>query len=320
MSRGYISRDIQVARDFGRKAELGWMEVEFTVYGCAYLDPIENKVLYRVSSHAEDIYQFIEEAPQRGIYPGNLVRHTEKCPVPSGVKNLITQIVKINLAKELRSMYPITFFELLHQLAAQYTDNNADAMLWKMAEELEGVFDENRLNHFELLVHYARSCCRLDENHYLRLKEWIAEEWRNMEDNYINKELLEKTMYGIGYLENGELKHAANALQTQIYEKMYALEQNGIPATPIITHICRHTREERPPQIMQKFRHQLKQICDETYLDLILKLRQRNCTLSPIIIQQALHDAEKQFGIHAAATMLRYAHRWNLFQNSEIEV
>ena len=60
MSRGYISRDIQVARDFGRKAELGWMEVEFTVYGCAYLDPIENKVLYRVSSHAEDIYQFIE--------------------------------------------------------------------------------------------------------------------------------------------------------------------------------------------------------------------------------------------------------------------
>lgn len=312
MSRGYISRDIQVARDFGRKAELGWMEVEFTVYGCAYLDSRQNKVFFRISSRAEDIYQFMEEAPRNRIYPGNLVRYTEKCAVPSGVKNQIMQIVKTNLAKKLRDMYPKTFFERLYQLAAQYTDNKADAMLWEMAGELEGIFDEDRLNHFELLINYAYSCCRLDENHYARLKEWVAEERHNMEDNYVNRDYLEKTMYGIGYLEKGELKHAANGLSTQIYEKMHTLEQNGIPVTPVLVHTMQHTHDERPPQIMQKFRQHLKQVYDETYLNMILKLRQRDCSLPPDIMQQTLQNTEQQYGPAAASTLLRYAHRWNV--------
>lgn len=31
-------RDLRVAEAIGKKAALGWFDVEFTVYGCAYLD------------------------------------------------------------------------------------------------------------------------------------------------------------------------------------------------------------------------------------------------------------------------------------------
>ena len=142
--------------------------------------------------------------------------------------------------------------------------------------------------------------------------EWIVEERRNMEDNYVNRDYLEKTMYGIGYLENGELKHSVNGLSAQIYENMYAMEQNGIPVTPILMYTMPHTRDERPPQIMQKFRQYLKQVYNETYLHMILKLRQREHSHSLTAIQEVLQKTEQQYGPAAASTMLRYAHRWNI--------
>ena len=31
-------RDVQVALDVAKRAEMGWFDVEFTMYGCAYWD------------------------------------------------------------------------------------------------------------------------------------------------------------------------------------------------------------------------------------------------------------------------------------------
>ena len=55
-------RDIQAADYVRRRAELGWFDVEFTMYGCAYLDIHDNKMRYKVSSREEDIYDFIEKS------------------------------------------------------------------------------------------------------------------------------------------------------------------------------------------------------------------------------------------------------------------
>ena len=46
-------RDLQVARDVQRRAEMGWFDVEFTMYGCAYYQNGER--YYRVSAHDEKI-------------------------------------------------------------------------------------------------------------------------------------------------------------------------------------------------------------------------------------------------------------------------
>ena len=78
-------RDIQVAEDIGKKAALGYFDVEFTMYGCAYWDG-ERK--YKISPNKEDIYRFIEEANLKEIYPSNVMQYTERCPVPSGMKEI----------------------------------------------------------------------------------------------------------------------------------------------------------------------------------------------------------------------------------------
>ena len=49
--------DEVVAEEVGKMAELGYFDVEFTMYGCAYLEC--GKRYYKVSPEAADIYQFI---------------------------------------------------------------------------------------------------------------------------------------------------------------------------------------------------------------------------------------------------------------------
>lgn len=306
------SKDIQIAEDVGKKAELGWFAVEFTAYGCAWLDREQNKMFYKVSSKAEDIYEFIEKGAQNGIYPGNIMRYTQKCPVPAGAKNLIEQAVKISLAKKLRETYPKAFFEILYRLAEQCTDNSADSMLWEQANVLEAVFDEEKLNRFSLLVDYAYSCCRLDRMHYQKLTTWIAEERSNMYDNCVNKDIFEKTMHGIGYLEKGILKHTENAIKACIYEKIYDLEQQGILVTPVLSKTYWYNYTYRLPCVIRDFREKL--ICEYNadYLVYITQLRSGTGRLAVETMQQAIVYVEKCYGRHAAETLTRYGHRWNV--------
>ena len=98
-------RDLQVAEDVGKKAELGWFDVEFTMYGCAYLDRTDDRMRYKISSKEEDIYDFIELAARDDIFPSKIETLTLKCPVPMGTKDLIANDVKKELAKELRKKY-----------------------------------------------------------------------------------------------------------------------------------------------------------------------------------------------------------------------
>ena len=51
--RAQKDANFQAAEDVGRRAELGYFDVEFTMYGCAYLNPADHKMYYKVSSKAE---------------------------------------------------------------------------------------------------------------------------------------------------------------------------------------------------------------------------------------------------------------------------
>ena len=75
-------RDLQVAMDVARKAEMGWFDVEFTMYACSYA--IGEKRYYKISAEAEKIYDFIENSRQNGCIASNIMKMTKKCPVPVG--------------------------------------------------------------------------------------------------------------------------------------------------------------------------------------------------------------------------------------------
>lgn len=57
-------RDLQVAMDVAKRAEMGWFDVEFTMYGTCFERC--GKRYFRVSADAARIYDFIETSAQKG--------------------------------------------------------------------------------------------------------------------------------------------------------------------------------------------------------------------------------------------------------------
>ena len=60
-------RDVQIAMDFQKMAENGYLDEEFTMYGCVYLE--NNERQYMIISEEGDIVKFIQNTVKGRRYP-----------------------------------------------------------------------------------------------------------------------------------------------------------------------------------------------------------------------------------------------------------
>ena len=97
-------RDMKVAETVGEKLQMGWLEVEFTVYGTAYLK--DGELHYKISSEAGKIYQFMETSLSKDIYCSNIQTFTHMCHVPIGMNEDVLMAVKKNACSENVSCLP----------------------------------------------------------------------------------------------------------------------------------------------------------------------------------------------------------------------
>lgn len=304
--------NIQAAEDVGRKAELGWFDVEFTVYGCAYLDAKQDKRYYKVSTQAEDIYKFIEMSVQHEVYPSNVLKLTKKCAVPAGMGELMAQDLKKDLAQKLQDIYPKAFFVALADIAKDCVNNEALSFLWAEANALEGVFDEEKLRIFESFVQYAYSCRKIETENYERLLAWIKEEYKNMEDNPVSKDIFEKTLYGVAYELDGSIRYMENAQWEYIYEKAYSLEEQGVFVTPVFSKTYWYNYEYRLADVMRDFKKELRRVYEADYCEKIKAIRIGVAERDRIAFAALLKSAEANWGTTVKRTLLRYGHRWNV--------
>lgn len=305
-----VDPNVQAARVAGRRAELGWIEVEFIMYGCAYLQ--DGKVHYKVSSQAEDIYRFAESAAVDKIYTSNVLRYSEKCAVPSGMRDLIASDVKKDLARELKKRYSAEFFGVLGALAERTQSNHAADLLWNEADQLEGVFSEEKIDRFESLVQYAYIHHGIDANVYQNLMRWIHEERKNMDDNLVSKDFYEKTVYGFIYEKNGLKKFVDNGLSSYVYEKAEQLEQEGYLITPVLSHTYWHAQTRRISEVMNEFRTLMADVYDDDYMEKLKEIRRNNANISMDEFYELLERIKNTYGEHAAKTVLRYGYVWGV--------
>lgn len=299
-------RDVLVAEQVGKKAALGYFDVEFTLYGCAYYTPKDDTVRYKISSKAIDIYTFIEYAQRQDIFASNVETISIKCPVPLGEKETIEIRVKYQLAKQLKEKYPKSFFIQLNTVAEQIRNNSAAHLLWELADEIEGHFEEKQLQQFEDLLHYAYSCLKLTHKDYQNLLKWLQEEYDNMLDSVVCKDIYEKTMYGIAYKENDVIKYIANAQLDYIFNKIEILEQQGKTISPIFTKQYFYNYQFRLPDVVKLFKQELRDRYTKSYMEELRKLRSAGYSLEEIIEMGKVECHSKA----CEKTLKRYATHW----------
>lgn len=299
-------RDLQVMEDVKKKAELGWMEMEFTVYGAAYLE--NDEMCYKLSTDAGKIYQFIEEASFSGVYAGDIMTATYKRLVPIGMKDEILLDVKKQLAYQLYKAYPRELFTSLSKIADEIRDDSAYAWLDSEREKLEGVFDEKKLNYFRKLVKYCYSLCRLSEIHYRELLSWIDMEEKCMEDSFVTKDVFEKTFYGVAYHDGERYKYIEDSVPEYIYRQKRELEGKGIFCSNIFSETLWYNYTFVLKDCRKAFTQLFRENMNQEYLDTLAAICQNKRYINSDLYEHCL------VGLTAPAqdTLAYYLQKWNI--------
>lgn len=303
-------RDLQVAMDVAKKAEMGWFDVEFTMYGCSYLQ--EGKRYYRMSAEAGKIYDFIEAAPRISVFPSNIMTMTLTCPVPMGMKDIIAQDVKKDLAKQLREQYPAAFLDYLAETAALAESDDGLPILLTEQDKVEGCFDQRRLRRFQELVDYTYSCRKITATQYRQMMAWLHEELKSLEDDWVSKDIFEKTFYAIAYETASGIAYFDNAQKATVYRKKYELQQRGILVAPIISETYWYNYTLRLPAVHALFEQVMVQTLDSGYMERLRQISAHNTSLSKEAFAKRLAYVSREFGSCAAQTFRRYGYCWGI--------
>lgn len=304
-------RDVEIAEGMGKLADLGWFDVEFTVYGTAYYDGKE--MCYRVSEMPDFIYHFMENKGVEDLYFGNVLSLTQRCPVPVGMKEDKALEVKKELASLLRENYPKELFLILNKIAEEARQDDAYDILLEMQEQIEGCFDELKLQLYQKLVDYSYDCLKLSKVHYAQICEWIRSEYKNMEDDSTCKDIFEKNFYGIVYLENDKFHYLEDSVREYIYQRKYQMEQKGIMATPVFQETIQYNYVHKLLDARKDFMDHFHKLMNENYLDRWQRIRTRNTYLSNNDLQDMIERIAGNLGDKAVETLTRYMYRWCFF-------
>lgn len=265
-------RDLQVAEDFSKMAELGYLDKEFTMYGTAYWQ--DNQRWYMVSSKQEQLYDFISSDRAKDKWATPIMSMTKICPVPAGSEEDIALTVKTNLANQLQETFPITFFSALENLFQNKANNSAESLLRKVQESIEGVFIEEKLQLFEGLVWRAYDRMVLTQESYKRFCSWLAKMRREMEDDVVIKDVFKRTLYGIAYEEQGTIKFYSNANKSSIYTKCDNLLKKGFLVTPIFVKSYWFNYKYTLDDVRADFKQHLMGIYDKNYIAILKAIHQ----------------------------------------------
>lgn len=133
----------------------------------------------------------------------------------------------MELAKKIRDSFPEEFFVMLANLAGDVTDDSAAEYMWSMVDELEGVFDIERLRRFEEQMEYIYTCRKITWETFKNLRVWLKDERKSMLENFETKDIFEKTIYGMMYLDGDRMRYVENARMEYVYERLYDVESKG---------------------------------------------------------------------------------------------
>ena len=312
MAQTVQMRDTKAADDAFQKVELGWLDHEFTTYGTAYY--ADDTMYYRVSNFSDKIYSFMDEEPVHDVYPANMMRYTERCPLPAGMKDEKNLDVKKNLARMLQREYPKELFLLLHQITTELRDNSAYELLERERELIEGCFDSVRLDCFRELVKYSYKTLKLSAYAYHVFIKWIDREYKNLEDDFVSKQTSEGQIYAMLYLENGKECYIEDALREYIYEKKFQMEQNGVITTPLYRQIFWYDYQSSFREARVHYSNKLQQIIRENYLPQIQQIRslKKDVSRCSVNLGTVVQDAARNMRQKAGETLERYLYQWDV--------
>ena len=257
-------RDVQIAMDFHKMAENGYLDEEFTMYGCVFLE--KNQRQYLISNEEKEIVEFIHDALKNGIYPSPIQKIREVCHVPLGEKETIGNQVKIRLAQKMQREYPLEFLLEFEKLCQQTNSDAAFASLKSYVGALKNSFSAEKLSLAENLILLAYESKKLKNESYQALMHILERERRKMQDDIVEKNILSKTLHTVMYeTSTGDIKYATNARIEWVEQKKNTLKSKGNIVSPIYSRVYWYNNQFRLDDVQELHKKNYQRALNKDY-------------------------------------------------------
>ncbi len=210
----------------------GFMEEEFACYGTAYIE--QGKIKYYISSTERSMNKFMANCILNNIYPTPAKYFVMRCNVPAGMRDDIRQQFKKHSAFLLQQDYPKIYFAAMEKLSAYHADNQAMSILSAVKTKVENTFDQVALEVFRGLVLEALTMKHLTKESYAYWMNWLADEYRKMEEEILEYNYYKRSYSGFAYVNRGRLQYVRNAFETKVIEQRNRMITEGKVVTPIL--------------------------------------------------------------------------------------
>lgn len=304
-------KDVSSAQMIRSLSELGCFEHENSAFGCAYLD--RGKVYYRLGSEWGRVNNFIKGCPLKGLYPTPMLEKTVRQATLSGTEEDAKLQVKLQVGRQLQSMYNKTYFDIMAKLSQCAPNDSSGELLEVYREEIDGFFDADQLQMFEGLMGMAYQAKLLTDDHLHSLQSWLSNVRMQMADDMIIKHGFNRTFYAYVQLDQqGNVRRIINANEKSLMGQKQISERQGFLLSPVFSKTCWYVKAAELNQVRLAFQDSLNQLMDEHYLSRIKALRQLPPAIEPALYEQCLAQAENACSNEAVEALVDYGRLWNM--------
>jgi len=305
----HTHRDIRCASDVASMVALGKFEKEFIAYGTATKTET-GEVYYYAASNEERLQKYVDAQKWKGNYFTPVVSTVKRSLVPSGLEDDIVQACKQVMLGEMKAQYEsVDYFNEMQPFFDTAANDNAYPILLDYKERIEGYFEDQELQLFLNAVQIAYEGKVLSEAKYQELLAWHQYIRRQMEDDPIVAENLERTLYGFVYYEDGKQKLAYDAQELCIIHQHNEKIMKGLTVGPMMHKTYWFQQFKLMKEVRDSFCDWLKAGQNEEYFALLEQIK----TVPGVIDEQALNAVGEKFASSQMATNAwkYYQYVWN---------
>ncbi len=307
----FHNEDLQAGVDFETALKLGCFDKEFMYYSVAYDTP--QGIACRVSAKEKQMHCFVHDAVENGIYPTPMKQFVKRLPAPSGRESDIKIAVKKAAAGKVFELYNDVYFQCLSQLSSIEANDSAYALLSQWKDDLEGLYDKEKLDLYRSLVYTALESKVLTMKRYLELKDWIINIYKQLESDIISKGQYQKTMAAFAYKKDGQdWKYFYDAREEVALHKKYSYELQGCLVTPVFIRTKWLSDMNEFGTMRDKFMNDFQNYCTQGYLKQFMRMKELSGVIPVELYEQQREIVARNCSKEAIAAFECYKNRWNI--------
>lgn len=310
-----VLRDVQMAQEIRSLAALGVFPKGILVYGLAYYQ--YGKRQYMISADPAKLISFLNKVENSRYFPTPIEEYSERVIIPEGEEETIVNQIKLKLARQLQSHYPLEVFELLEQLFQTEANSYMEKPLFQYRKELESVFDIDKIKAFSDLCMRAYLRKNISELAYQQLNAWCEKRLMQLSDYMPPMGRKEKVFYGLAVLKDHKIDRCIiNANLSCIHQEKNKLEQQGQYVTAWHEKIFTMEHQESLRGVNYEMATFLETIYDDAMISLIEQMEHAPSAVSDSLAKRVIEQLN-DYGIHAENLGNFYGKLWGLSTKEE---